>query len=66
MTKGPTPFSCTVAQLTGQLKACLDSWLRNTQLVGGQPVDSYPKIQLVTKLWAPVENTAGDSQWTAS
>ena len=52
MTKGPTAFSCTVAQLTGQLKACLDSWLRNTQLVGS--------------VW--LSNTAGGqgSQWTAT
>ena len=47
MTKGPTAFSCTVAQLTGQLKACLDSWLRNT--AGGRAASGQlPK------------NTAGD------
>ena len=51
MTKGPTAFSCTVAQLTGKLKACLEthSWWAvvglETQLAGGQPVDSYPKIR---------------------
>ena len=58
MTKGPTVFSCTVAQLTGQLKACLDSWLRNTQLVGSGWL-SNTAGKRATSEQLP-KNTAGD------